>query len=291
MIVAKAPSICTSPSQNLFNKPEEWSYFQRFCTYTVEHLTGLRGSELWNRVVLQATQSDPSIRAAATAIGALDFKDFSAYGDRDEFIKCRKQFAYKEYQKAIVGIRKTLAAKDCDIRTRLIACILFACFEAYHGNFDSSVAQIFAGVEMLEEHQKQKRLSMQAHNTARLESVDDEFLHAFAQLEIQVCAWGDNRSKELHLERSRNCAAALENMPFQFKTIKQASYALSVNMLWGIHLSLPQVPHAFTGDVPPVVTLNGAFSGPKLPEGSERELLATFKKWSGRCLEQVHHLF
>lgn len=248
----------------------------------MDHLTGLRGSELWNRVILQATQSDPSIRAAATAIGALDFQNFSTQDDGAEFAKLRKQFAYKEYQKAIVGIRKTLSAKDCDIRTRLIACLLFACFEAYHGNFETSVAQILAGVEMLEEYRKQRRLSMQKPNTQRLGPVDDELVYELAQLEIQSCAWGDHRSKDIHLERARNCAAVVENMPFAFKTIKQASYMLSMNLLWGIHLSLPQIVGSETGDVP-LVTLNGAFTGPKIPAGADSEVLASFKRWAGRC--------
>jgi hypothetical protein len=58
-----------------------------------------------------------------------------------------------------VGIRKMLSAKDCDIRTRRIVCILFACFEAYHGNYETAQTQIFAEIEMMEEHEKSRKES------------------------------------------------------------------------------------------------------------------------------------
>ncbi|KAN0095463.1 hypothetical protein V8E51_016174 [Hyaloscypha variabilis] len=275
--------LVASPSQNLFDldKPEEWTYFQRFCSYTVGLLsgTGLRQNEFWTRTVLQATQSEPSIRHAATAIGALDLKSFSALGD-DESVKFRRQFAYKEYQKAIVGVRKTLAAKDSDIRSRLIATILFACFEAYHGNNETALAQIFAGVEMMEDYTKKRKAA--APNTPRGPPVEHELVQAFAVLEIQATAWGDKRPGELHLERMYNCAEVVENtMPFEFSTFKQADLLLALNMLRGIHLRWSQTNSAAQPsslNVFPFLAVASCTNAPAVFEFNR--VLASFKAWA-----------
>jgi hypothetical protein len=229
--------------------------------------------------VLQATQAEPSIRYAATAIGALDLKSLAAAGD-GESLKLRRQFAYKEYQKALVGIRKALTAKDCDIRTRLIACILFACFESYHGNRETALVQIFSGIEMMEEHTKRRK--EQSANNAWLAPVDPELVHAFAGLEIQACAWGDKRSRDIHLERMYDCAATVEHgMPTEFWSIKEAGFMLSMNMRRGIHLRFSQTKSAVENPaniVPPFVGLD-----PCVNEAAVHELnrcLATFKQWS-----------
>lgn len=227
VLVPKATfPLVASPSQNLFDldNPEEWTYFRRFCSYTINRLS-VQDSEFWSRVVLQAAQAEPSIRHAATAIGALDLKGLNSLGDGDS-VKYRRQFAYKEYQKAIVGLRKTLAAKDCDIRTKLTATILFACFEAYHGNNETALTQIFSGIEMMEDYAKKRKVG--ASNTPREPPVEIELVQAFASLEIQVTAWGDARPGELHLERMQNCAEVVESsMPLEFSGIEEASLLLS----------------------------------------------------------------
>jgi hypothetical protein len=268
--------LCVTPGQNLFDNPQEWAYFQRFCTYTVEQLSGLRESEFWSRVVLQAAQAEPSIRHAATAIGALDMMAISERGGA-EFAKLRKQFAYREYQKAIVGVRSRLASKDCDIRTRLIACVLFACFEAYHGNCETALTQIFAGVEMMEEHAKRIKESNKIPNSPGLQPVDHEFLQSFAMLEIQACSWGDQRSSDLHYERMLNCAAAVANMPDEFDGIKEAGYMLSMITLWGIHLRLS---HRKLENIlaPSFVRPTPFLESPAIVDLNR--VLASFKRWS-----------
>lgn len=268
--------ICATPGQNLFNNPQEWTYFQRFCTYTVEQLSGLRESEFWSRVVLQAAQAEPSIRHAATAIGALDLMSLPERGDA-EFAELRKQFAYREYQKAIVGVRQRLSTKDCDIRTRLIACILFACFEAYHGNCETALKQIFAGVEMMEDHAKRIEELNKIPDRPRLQPVDNEFLQSFAQLEIQACSWGDQRSSHLHYERMLKCAEAAENMPAEFSGIKEAGFILSMITLWGIHLRL-SLRKLESIVVPSFVRPTPFMESPVTSELSR--VIASFKQWN-----------
>jgi Fungal Zn(2)-Cys(6) binuclear cluster domain/Fungal specific transcription factor domain len=274
--------LAASPSLNLFDldNPEEWTYFQRFCSYTVGKLSSsLREGEFWSRTVLQETQVEPSIRHAATAIGALDLRTLDSEGD-EEAIKFRKQFAYKEYQKAIVGLRKTLSAKDCDIRTRLIACILFACFEGYHGQSETALAQIYSGVEMMAEHEKKR--NEPRTNEPRPPPIDFDLVTSFAGLEIQAAAWCDQRGPDLHLERMRQCAAILEKgMPREFLSIKLATYHLTVNTLRGIHLRLSQADVASRiegSHVLNFVSCAACVSEPAIQELNR--CLDTSKKWN-----------
>ena len=289
MLVPKAAfPLVTSPSQNLFDldNPEEWTYFQRFCSYTVDRLRNIQESEFWSRVVLQATQAEPSIRHAATAIGALDLKGFASPSDEVAF-KFRRQFAYKEYQKAIVGVRKTLAAKDCDIRTKLIATILFACFEAYHGNNETASAQIFSGIEMMEDYTKKRKVP--APNTPSGPPVEFELVQAMANLEIQASAWGDMRPGKLHLERMHNCAKVVESsMPSEFSDVNEAGLLLALNMLRGIHLRFSQTNSA---DLPqgivvfPFLGVDSCTTEPAVHELNR--VLASFKAW-GAAFEPLY---
>lgn len=61
------------------------------------------------------------------AIGCLNWKEW-APGSEDEIPKMQREFAYDEYAKAIAGLRKSIAEGSCDLRTKMISCILFATF-------------------------------------------------------------------------------------------------------------------------------------------------------------------
>ncbi|RDW57356.1 hypothetical protein BP5796_12806 [Coleophoma crateriformis] len=176
---------------------QEYGYFQRFSHESVALLTGVRASDFWTRVVLQASEADPNVRHAATAIGAL----ILTFSKRDDELgRERQEFAYSQYHKALVGLRKAVMADSCDMRTKLISCILFACFESYHGNNESAVSQIFAGIKMMDEYSKGRNTGDQ-----RDSQIDDELVASFRLLEIQACAWDDQRDPKLHLERMQVC--------------------------------------------------------------------------------------
>jgi len=229
--------LCRPPATKLFRTDQEYIFFQRFYYVTVGELTGVRGSELWSRVVLQATEEEPCLRHAAIAVGALDFQDL-AVGERsdDPEEATRHEFAYSEYHKAIVGLRKVLATSDCTIMTKLISCILFACFEAHHRNNETAFRQLFAGIGMIEEYSK-----LQKGSLGRLPALDEDVVQAFALLEIQASAMGDQRSAEVHLEKLRACNEAIKPIPAEFKTLKDAEYVLYMNMLRGIHLRFSEM--------------------------------------------------
>ena len=236
--------------------------------------------------MLQASQAEPCIRHAVIAIGALDFKNDDGKGKDLERI--RREFAYSEYQKAIVGLKQSIVAKDCDIRTKLLSCILFACFEAYHGNNEIALSQIFAGIEMMEEYSKQREKPKETPHAPCLAPIDQDIVQSFAQLEIQTSAWGDQRNIGLHLERMRACNAAVENMPVEFESLRQAGFMLSMNMLRGIHLRFSQTHPAnilSSNNIPPFIGLNSCVTPSAISELGL--VLAKFRQW-GQAFEPLY---
>jgi hypothetical protein len=81
-------------------------------------------------------------------------------------------------------MRDTISGGNLDLRTKLIATILFICFEIYHGNNASAVAQIRAGSPMIEEH----CLKWNTNNgvTRPPPSIDNAPLESFTEPEIQT---------------------------------------------------------------------------------------------------------
>jgi hypothetical protein len=195
-------------------------------------------------VVLQASEGNTWIRHAVTAIGALNFKDWVKKDNE----KARLEFAYREYDKAIVGLRKATTEGTADIRTKLISCILFACFEAYHGNNETATGQVFSGIELMEQY-KRRRLQppsttseyvRRTQPTNRLQALDGEIVETLMLFEIQFSSYSDARTSEKHRERMKRFGATAERMPKEFTNLKQASSMLSRILLWGIHVRFTQ---------------------------------------------------
>lgn len=229
-----------SPSRLVFANEQEQSYFQRFCVNTVDHFSGAKGSDFWKRTVLQASDAQPCIRHAVAAIGALDLGKVMT--KVDESVKTRSDFAYREYEKAISGLRKALVSKNCDIRTQLISTILFCCFEAYHENTLLAHKQAFIGIEMMADYNKRRRQLALTNNT-RLPPIDKTLVEAFDALEIPMSTVYDQRSSAVHLERMLTCSEAIENIPSEFKTCEEAGFVIRMILMCGIHLRFGQKPN------------------------------------------------
>jgi hypothetical protein len=74
---------------------------------------------------------DPMLTLRAViAIGCLNWKEWAPESE-DEIPKMQREFAYNEYAKAIAGLQKSIAEGSCDLRTKMISCILFATFGMY----------------------------------------------------------------------------------------------------------------------------------------------------------------
>jgi len=82
------------PPANRFKDDGEYYYFSKFCCERAAPLENCHQSPIWSRIVLQASENDPSIRHGVIALGALDLKNWA---NRESMDSRRREFAYREY--------------------------------------------------------------------------------------------------------------------------------------------------------------------------------------------------
>jgi hypothetical protein len=145
-------------------------------------------------MVLQESHSEPAIRHAVVAVGALhktmvEYLKSSGEDDSGPIQKAHHDFALRQFHKAICQIRERLSGGNVRLRLALISCLLFVCFESFHGDLDSAMAQVSSGLNLLRDwySRKQKRLFIQPGiQTPDDDSIEAEFLQMFARLEYQA---------------------------------------------------------------------------------------------------------
>jgi hypothetical protein len=182
----------------------EYRYFRFFHEKTISRLSGYLGESMWNRLVLQACETEPSIRHAVIAIGALDMAfesgEIRHNGKRPMFPQTGEnrgnagshhQFALEQYAKAIKQMRDTLSEPRRDMKNTLIACLLFVCFEKFHANNHLSLDEAQTGLKMVNGWLPQfvKQGALHGSHVPGPKSpasyvIEDELIHAFARLDL-----------------------------------------------------------------------------------------------------------
>lgn len=224
---------------SLFTNEQEHSSFRYFHDKTANRLAGyFDESSMWNRLVLQACESDQSIRHAVIAIGALDMAlDTAQVRKKAEWLEpakvqlqaeSQRQFALQSYGKAIKRMRDALSEPRQDMRTILIACLLFVAFESFHGNNNSAVQQAHGGIKLLNgwlpqwvskdknDHELKGLRSPAPHK------IEDELVQAFARLDTVAIGSMDLEPIQIHPSLKPEVSDILRLMPEQFWDIEEA---------------------------------------------------------------------
>jgi hypothetical protein len=204
------------PSSNLsqpavtpvFRDDLEYQYFQHFTKVTCRHLSGFYDhNNLWNQIVLQASEADVSLRYAVTAIGALDMtrsrivqskngsyfymSEECKHGKNAEGLNSHYVFALQQYSKAIKTWQKALITKNKPLRDMLLASLLILCFEQYHGNHESTARHIATSVKLIENQRPIDKSAIE-------KTIDDEIIQSFNRLEVQAMVHSDPFSLDDH---------------------------------------------------------------------------------------------
>jgi hypothetical protein len=117
----------------------EERYFRIFQYETAAELEGWFESSFWKRLILQACVEEPFTQKVVTAlISRLSTSKKRSYNIEMDtahraIVAQQAEFAYKQYQKALLGARKALK-NDGDNRKALMGCILVCCFESHVGD-------------------------------------------------------------------------------------------------------------------------------------------------------------
>jgi hypothetical protein len=137
----KKPMIPIEPSISLFAEEQEQRYFDIFCSKTAFDILPRFDSGTLREILLQTCMSEPSIRHAVVALGALDMTA-ETQGDTGTIsLDNRKgdpyqhhQNALKQYTTAIKHMKIASASGKQDLRTTLLTCQYFS-QRQYMSNF------------------------------------------------------------------------------------------------------------------------------------------------------------
>ncbi|KAE9363550.1 hypothetical protein N431DRAFT_550357 [Stipitochalara longipes BDJ] len=230
--------LCRSPDNSQFLDDGEYYYFQMFCNQTAPQLsscTQWTANQLWGQLVPQASEAEPCIRHAAIAIGALDFNNWASWVRRQDMTNTRRQIAYREYHRAIIALKKGIAENRIEPKTRILASILFACFESFDGNTDEAASQIVAGTEMVGEYLRTRAMEELSHTPHSCPQLEDSIYMLFAVAEVQAIFYGTRKSKKWHLERMQSSRAVMKPIPAEFRSLKEATFSLAIITLGSCH--------------------------------------------------------
>jgi hypothetical protein len=109
--------------------------------------------------------------------------------------------------------------------------LLFTCFETFNGCNDAAIAQVYAGVRIIDEWQRQY-----IQDTDEITSVsspkpfviEDELLHAFTRLELEAMTYRDFRAAKTRKANGKWGQMAIDQMPKEFTSLAEARAYLSV---------------------------------------------------------------
>ena len=123
----------------LFNNPspcglaneEERRCFNFFRSRTSVQMAGFFSSEVWDRLILQATHYEPAIRHAVLALGSLHerFENEDQSLQKQTWSRDEGGFALEHYNLAIQSLMNPVNCGRLNIDVCLIACMLFCSFE------------------------------------------------------------------------------------------------------------------------------------------------------------------
>jgi hypothetical protein len=172
------------PTSALSLRPEESRYLALFRNVTADARSGFFNSVFWTRTILQASHSSLAIKYSLIAIGAL-FKSLETSSTLPLNTRCisatpaavHHDFALRQYSKAIQVIRKSFdKGENIPLHIALISCIVFSCFESFHGDQNAAIAQIYSGMKLLKDRTRHGPLSEGRCND---DGVEDDLVQIF----------------------------------------------------------------------------------------------------------------
>jgi hypothetical protein len=132
---------------------EESIGFDFFRRKTAVEIQGCFRTTLWESLVLQIAQQEPSVLHAAIAVGCAHRK-YSARSSASsgmEIYEQRQFFGLKQYLKAISHLRSRISELEDpeSSRTALVTCLLFICHEIFRGERVGAISHLTTGLQIL----------------------------------------------------------------------------------------------------------------------------------------------
>lgn len=259
-MVSSSGSLAKSP----FANAEEQQYFDLFCARTGYDIFPTFDSGSTRQRLLESSHSNPAIRHAILALGALDrtaelaqsFEKMSLTPvERDAAANEHHQNALRQYAKAVKHMSADATSTKQDLRTMLLTCLLTLAFESWTGNMDLAVNQVHAGIRLIQEWKEKYRND--EDKFTRLSPapyvVEDDLIQIFCRLAVQHSFFADGHSPELHAVLGMEGPRFTRSMPDTFSDIFEAGKYYNGIIRRGVYL----------------ITTHSAYLGPDVRKDSE----------------------
>lgn len=212
------------PTSVNFQNKQEHEYFRLFSSSMARQLSGHPKCNFWSSSILQACESDSSIRDAVIALAALKKSAESKHSSDNWTVEEKREaqihhrFALKSYSKAVKSMRDAALSGRQELRTTLISCLVIISFESFHGDHEAAAKQIGIGLDLVKNHMTRPLGS----------KIEHELISSFRQLEIQAQSFGQSRPKEDHQILARVGQSTVDSMPSEFHDFQEAFFYFEV---------------------------------------------------------------
>jgi hypothetical protein len=221
------------PFTTFFQDGTEYQYFLNYQEEAAMELSGPFDTRLWNRVVLQACHSEPSLCRLTTALGALHRAARMRRSTCHEDEAClHEKYALKEYGRALKGVQEMISNPHRLDATRLalIASLLIFCFESLHGDFDMAIKHMESALHLMNK-QLLRASGRYKHlqNWSPIPDLEEDLVTEFVRLDSHLVSRTDNsKTRRMGSEivmtsiLNVNWDAEAYEVPHRFTTINEA---------------------------------------------------------------------
>ncbi|KAK0101731.1 hypothetical protein ONS95_006886 [Cadophora gregata] len=214
----------------LFEDEQEGRCFRIYCDEMAYQLKGPFKTSLWSQLIPQVSHAEPFIRHAIIALGAMrkithgpdnagEGFQLSPANAPDFF------YALRQYEKALQGMRQTIADGRKDIQKALIACILVFCFETLTNKMNNAVVNAESGLLLLHSWMRENLPNHVGCNPSKEwqdHRIEEDLMIAFSTLDLQVLFFRDGRPARTHEYVINSADGSIAQMPAEFGTLKAA---------------------------------------------------------------------
>ncbi len=143
-------------NSSVFSNQSEKFYFERWLALAPNLAGGFFDSPLWTITIPQLCVGESAVRYAALAIGAMAKAVSPDMVHRSPATLMKRgphyRIALTYYGRALrnVGLQQN-QDQASGLRTALLSCLLFICFEMLHGNRESAIDHISYGLQIIEQ--------------------------------------------------------------------------------------------------------------------------------------------
>lgn len=217
-------------------------YFQ---DRTALELSGYFDAPFWNKLILQAAQSDHAIRHSLVAIASLHESLSLSYeaeavnpggpGNKE------RSFSIQQYNQAINQLTLYRDGRPITLEVVLLACVLFICYENFESEYQNALTHIQNGLTILESLRKESSSSFSKshHDADIMKSLANIFERLQHQYSRFISAQSTALTPPAMQTRSPEDILHEPALPNQFFDLYAARHYLDVVISWEMMLTPP----------------------------------------------------